>query len=132
MSIRFEQFDKDEHYPELRSWWNARAELGPTLAMIPETSYIMYCDNTPILFISLIMTNTEVVWLENLIGNPEFKNQNRKECGILFLNYIENVARSHDKTRFFCMSTNEKTTQRYIDLGFHKTLDDVSTFVRSI
>ena len=132
MSIRFEQFSTAKHYPELLSWWNAREESGPTLAMIPETSYVMFCDNEPILFISLIMTNTEVIWLENLIGNPEYKGAKRKECANLFLSYIDNVAKTNGKKRFFCMSTNEKTTQRYIELGFKKTLENVSTFVRSI
>lgn len=132
MSIRFEQFNETSHYAELKGWWSQRDEAGPTLQMIPETSYIMYCDNKPILFISLIMTNTEVIWLENLIGNPEYKGQKRKECANLFLSYIENVAKTNNKKRFFCMSANEKTTQRYIELGFQQTLSNVSTFIRSI
>lgn len=132
MSIRFEKFNASDHLEEILVWWAYRGETGPTLEMIPETSYIMFSDNKPILFISLIMTNTEVCWLENLIGNPQQKGPNRKECGALFLSYIDNVAKANGKKRFFCMSTNEKTTQRYIELGFHKTLDNVSTFVRSI
>lgn len=131
MSLRFEQY-KEAHLPTLKGWWTKLNEAGPEAKMIPETSYLMYHNNEPILFISLYMTNASVIWLDNLIGNPDLKGSDRRTCGQLFLSYIDNVAKSHGKDRFFCMSINEKTSARYVELGFTKTLDNVSTFVRGV
>jgi hypothetical protein len=131
MNFRIEQF-KASDYPMLKSWWDFHGEMAPELEMMPETSYIMYFNNEPILSVSLLLTNTPIAWAENFIGNPELKGDIRKECGYIIVHHLEKVAKEHNKTRIFCMSMNKKTTKRYIDLGFNKTLDNVNTFTKEV
>ena len=131
MKTRIEQFTSAD-YPMLQSWWKTANEFAPELNVIPSTSYVMYCNDQPILSVSLIMTNISLAWIDNFIGNPELKGSERKECATILLNHLSKVAKEYGKDRLFCMSMNEKTTKRYIDLGFTQTLSHVSTFVKGV
>lgn len=119
-------------YGLIKSWWDHYKEQAPELTMIPETSYLMYVNNQPILSVSLFLTNGSLAWVDNYIGNPAMKGSIRKECGVILLQYLEDVAKDNCKDRIFCMSMNEKTSQRYIELGFIKTASNISTFIKEI
>ena len=131
MKTRIEQF-KDSDYEMLKSWWAAHNEMAPELHMMPKTTYIMYCEDQPILSVGLIMTSIPLAWIDNFIGNPELKGQNRKECSGILLQYLNKVSKEHGKERMFCMSMNEKTTKRYIDLGFKRTSNNICTFIKGV
>lgn len=131
MDIIIKKFDKTQ-YSMIKEWWNAYKEQAPELDVMPETSYIMFIDNKPILSVSLFLTNGVIAWIDNYIGNPELKGSVRKECGHILLTYLEDVAKSAGKNRMFCMSMNEKTSKRYIELGFNKTCENITTFVKEI
>jgi hypothetical protein len=131
MKTRIEQFTSAD-YPMIQSWWKTANEIAPELHMIPSTTYVMYCDDQPILSVSLIMTNIPLSWIDNFIGNPELKGPTRKECVSILLNHLSKVAKEYGKERLFCMSMNDKTTKRYIDLGFKQTANQISTFVKGV
>ena len=125
------QFE-DKDYDLIKGWWDAAKEVPPTLDSIPETSYIMLLKDEPILSVSLYLTNGKIAWVDNYIGSPSSKGSARKECGLILLKHLEDVAKKHSKDRLFCMSMNEKTSQRYIEMGFIKTLSNVSTFIKGV
>lgn len=131
MMTEIKQFEA-KYYPMIQSWWTVSNEMAPTADMMPETSYIMYLNEQPILSVSLFLTNGLVAWVDNYIGNPEFKGQVRKQCGKLLLNHLEEVAKLNGKNRLFCMSITEKTSNRYVELGFTKTCSNVSTFLKEV
>lgn len=131
MKTEIKQF-KPENYELVKSWWDFYKETVPELKMIPETSYIMYSNDKPILSVSLFLTNSPLAWVDNYIGNPEFKGLHRKECGKLLLNHLEEVSLKHGKDRLFCMSVKEKTSKRYIELGFTKTASNIETFIKGV
>lgn len=119
-------------YELIKSWWEQYSEQAPVLTTMPETSYVMYFDNQPILSVSLFLTNGSVAWIDNYIGNPSLKGSIRKECGVVLLKHLEEVAKENSKDRMFCMSMNEKTSQRYLELGFTKTASNISTFIKGV
>lgn len=131
MNTHIKQF-KSENYPLIKQWWDLAKEQAPQIDMIPETSYLMYLNDKPILSVSLFLTNSPLTWIDNYIGNPELKGSDRKTCGYILLNYLEQVSKAHGKDRMFCMSMNEKTSQRYIELGFIKTASNISTFLKGV
>lgn len=131
MKTSIEQFIPSQ-YEMVKNWWTLHNEQAPELKDMPETSYIMFFDNKPILSVSLFLTNGKLAWVDNYIGNPEFKGSVRKQCGVLLLKYLEDIAKTNDKDRLFCMSIKEKTTNRYIELGFLQTCNNVSTFIKEI
>lgn len=131
MKTEIKQF-KSDNYPLIKSWWEFAKEVAPELNVMPETSYIMYHNEQPILSISLFLTNGCLAWIDNFIGNPEFKGEIRKQCSKLLINHIEEVAKLNGKDRLFCMSINDKTSKRYIELGYDKTCSNVSTFIKKV
>lgn len=131
MNTAIKQY-KSENYQLIKSWWEFAKEVAPESKMIPETSYVMYHNQNPVLSVSLFITNGPVVWVDNYIGNPEFKGEIRKQCGKLLLNHLEAVAKLNGKDRLFCMSINDKTSKRYEDLGFTKTASNISTFLKEL
>jgi len=131
MEIIIKKFDKSQ-YTMIKSWWDFYKEQAPELIMMPETSYIMSVDSKPILCVSLFLTNGPLAWIDNYVGNPELKGSMRKECGHILLTYLEDTAKDAGKDRMFCMSINQKTTKRYIELGFTKTCENITTFIKEI
>lgn len=125
------QFEAKD-YEMIKSWWNSSKEVPPELDSIPETSYIMCLKDEPILSVSLYLTNGKIAWVDNYIGNPTSKGPARKECGMILLKHLEDVAKKHSKDRLFCMSMNEKTSKRYIEMGFIQTLSGVNTFIKGV
>lgn len=120
------------NYQEIKSWWEQAKEIAPDTKMMPETSYMMYYNEQPILSVSLFLTNGPIAWVDNYIGNPEFKGEVRKQCGKLLLSHLEEVAKLNGKDRLFCMSMNDKTSKRYTELGFNKTCSNISTFIKEL
>lgn len=131
MNIKIDKF-KPEQYAMVRSWWDNAKEIAPELKLMPETSYILSYEGTPVLSVSLFLTNGSLAWVENFIGNPEFKGNLRKQLGKMLLNHLEGVAKENKKDRLFCMSMNEKTTKRYIELGFIKTVENITCFTKGV
>jgi len=131
MELSIKKFEQKD-YELVKDWWDSYKEQAPHFTMMPETSYIMYYNNQPILSVSLLLTNTPIAWVDNYIGNPEHKGSIRKECGNVLLRHLEEVAKSNGKDRMICMSINEKTTKRYLELGFIKTASNVDTFVKGV
>lgn len=119
-------------YELTKAWWAHYQEQGPEISMVPETSYMMLIGNKPILSVGLFLTNGPIAWIDNYIGNPDLEGSVRKECGDVLLKHLEEVAKMNCKDRMFCMSMNEKTSKRYIELGFIKTASNISTFIKPI
>jgi hypothetical protein len=119
-------------YELTKSWWDHYKEQAPEYNTMPDTSYIMYNGDEPILSVSLYLTNGSIAWIDNYIGNPKLKGSIRKECGSILLKHLNDVAKKNAKDRLFCMSMNEKTSKRYIELGFTKTASNISTFIRGV
>lgn len=95
-----------------------------------ESTFVAYENGEPQLVCSVIKTNTDIAWLDNLIGNPN-KNRNKtllKE----FLEYMTFYAINSGKSILFCMSKHPKTTELYKKLGFTNTLKNVDTFYKEI
>lgn len=131
MELLIKKFENKD-YELLKSWWGSYKEQAPELKMMPETSYVMYFNSQPILSVSIFLTNGPIAWIDNYIGNPSLKGSIRKECGIVLLKHLEEVSKDNLKDRMFCMSINEKTSERYIELGFTKTASNISTFIKEI
>lgn len=131
MHITIKQYKSDD-YELVKSWWSSANEIAPAANMIPDTSYVLYLSDTPILAVSLYLTNSPLAWVDNFVGNPESKGHQRKECGHVLLSHLEKIAKEEGKSRLFCMSMNEKTSKRYEEMGFQNTCSGIFTFVKDM
>ncbi len=122
-------------FPVISAWWARSGEPGAlTLNMIPpETTWIIELDKQPALVVSLLVMNVPIMaMVENFVGNPELKGPQRRQATVTLLQYIESHARSLGIKHLFCLSNHPKLKQKYEGLGFRRTLDDVSTFIKPL
>lgn len=120
--------------PVISAWWRAQ-EIGElTSDMVPpETTWILELGAQPALVVSLLVMNIPAMaMVENFIGNPELKGPTRALATKYLLQYIESHARSLGIKHLFCLSNHSKLKQKYMELGFSPTLDDVTTFIKPL
>jgi hypothetical protein len=125
---------RESDFAMLNEWWRRHDELGPLPSMVPaETTWVLEIDGCPALSVSLVLTNVpEYCYVENFIGNPELAGPARQSAVADLLQYIEEFARSKGYRRLFCMAHRGPLKQRYQEIGFTQTLDNVGTFSKEI
>lgn len=131
MKIRL--YNKND-FNEITSWWNKANEPSPTEDMLPlDTTFVLESDNKLMLCVSLYLTNAKgVCYLENFVGNPEFKGEQRKEAGKLLLDTVIEYAKLLEYKRIFCFSYRDKLKERYKELGLIPTIGNLQAFVKEI
>jgi hypothetical protein len=119
-------------WPMVESWWKRSGEVAPLPSMMPlESSFIAEVDYKPALAVAVYLTNTpELAYVENFIGNPEMKTQERKVAAFLLAKHISDFAKSRGFKRLLCMTEKPALVSRYLELGFMPTLSGVTTLVR--
>lgn len=122
---------KNSDYEILYTWWLKANEPAPLPGMLPENStFILEENNKPLASICIYFTNTkEIAYLENLVKDPEFKN---KQAIQQLVEFSENFAKELGYKRLICLTRKEKLKNRYQELGYQKTLDNLSSFVKEI
>jgi len=129
MNIRL--FNKND-FEMIKMWWNEAQEMPPTIEMLPEEStFILEVNNEPQVCITVYLTNTNyVAYLENFIKNPNLKDS--KEYTKKIVEHAENFAKQKGFKILVCLSYKEKLKQRYQDLGYINTLNNLSGFAKEV
>lgn len=119
-------------FPMITKWWEMSGELGPLEGMLTKDStFICYVGDTPGLCVTLYLTNSpDVCYVENFVGNPEVRGALRRDASLYLSNYIAAFAQSKGYRFLLCLAHKEPLKQRYEELGFTRTLDNLSSFLR--
>lgn len=125
---------KNSDYGEIWKWWIEQNEIPPLPDMMPEeSSFVFEFDGVPILAVALYLTNTkEVCYIENLVGNPKFKSPARKNALAMLIDHLEKFAKEKGFKRLIMLSYRDGLKKRYQELGYSKSLDNLSSFVKEI
>lgn len=130
MNYRIEQFDAEKHLAIMNSWAAAHGDIPFHMDQLPPTTFVAYENDEPQMAISIILTNTKVAWIENLVGNPN--NQRSKMLNFALYEHMLTVCRDNGKRLLFCISRNPATSLYFQKYGFIKTLSGVETFFKEI
>ena len=116
----------------LQSWYNNIGwELKET-SLPTDTTYILEVDNIPVLSACLFLMNCkDASMVENVIGNPEYKELRKGKLPLL-INHLENEAKNLGYNTLVIFSFEDKVKSIYENLGFKKTLENVTTFAKEI
>ncbi len=120
---------------EMIKWWaEYYFETPPTKEMLPlNTTFICEINKIPSLTVTAYYTNCkEVSYLEHYFGNPDMEGPLRKEAGQRLLGYVSELAKNMGFKRIVCLGYKEKVKKRYEEMGFIKTLDNLSSFVKEL
>jgi hypothetical protein len=71
-------------------------------------------------------------YVQNFIGNPNFKGPIRKQAGELLQKHIEQFAKELNIKRLICYTYKDKIKDRYKELGYQPTYDNITSFVKEI
>jgi hypothetical protein len=126
---------KKSDFPVISRWWSEQNEVGPTELMMPEeSSFIVESEFAePIAAVTIYMTNSKQFCLvDNLVGNPTFYGQYRKDAIAHLQSYLEKWASSKGYLSLMCMAYKPQLTKRYEDLGYMQTLSGVTTMIKNI
>ena len=77
------------------------------------------------LLISAFLTNANIAYIENFISNPSFEKSNRKEATQLLLNHTFKYVKNKGYNYVVGFSLYEKLANRFVSMGFDKSIKNV-------
>lgn len=122
---------KNEDYEMIKSWWiEANEPFPPKELMTEDSTFILEINNKPLMSVMLLLTNSSLAWLTSFIKDPKFKDS--KEASKFITNYAENFAKEKGYKTILMFSYTDNLKQRYQNLGYIKSADNISSFVKRI
>ena len=110
----------EQDYKMLVSWWKWWRWSPPAITLLPDNGtggLIIEKNNEPIVAGFLYFTNSEMVLLEWIISNPEYKQKDRKDTIEFLIKVSETLCKKQNKKHMFTIGRNK----HLIDI--HKKLD---------
>lgn len=118
----------DEVYKIMCDWWNSYEFPRIPRKSLPDTTYIVYKDNIPVIAGSLyLLRSGNLAWVSWVISNPEVRGTVREEGFADLINIIENVAKANGVDLLFTVALRNKTKflKKYTNNGFTVQTEDV-------
>lgn len=126
-------YQKDD-YATIKRWWEASNEAIPGMELFPEEStLVLEVNNVPAFALIIFLTNSkELCYFEGFIGNPEIKGKERKDASDKLAEAAFAFAKGLGYKRAITFSYVDKVKNRIEELGFTRTLDNLSSFVKEL
>lgn len=118
----------------LTRWWEASEMYGFSWNYLPrDTAYMAEVDGIPGAVISVYKTNIkEYAYLECYVSNPEMKKAHRRAATEAVMKHAENQAHSMGYNKLVCLTHVDGLKPRLEELGFLRSLNNVTTFVKEL
>lgn len=129
MKVRFIEMDKD--YSDVCSWWQNQAWPVIPKEALSTTGFIVENNNQKILAGWVYHTNSNTALLEFLVANPEIKGDVRDEAFDAFFDVVFKYIELSNFKNIFMSVVHPKLKDRLEKVGFKKTDENVTNFVRS-
>ncbi len=116
---------QESDWETLQSWWTKWEwpEMNRDLLPLNGLGGLMIFKNEiPVVSGFLYLTNSSVAWMEWIISNPEYRDNDRKEAIELLIKELENVALSMNKTIILSVGRNKGLINAHRNLGY--VIDD--------
>lgn len=106
----------------LVEWWDSWPEWqAPPKDFLPDDGnggIMVEKNNIPIVAGFLYFTNSNVGWLEYVISNPDYKEQDRSEAIKLLITAAENVFKGQGVKYVFSIGRNKHLINKHKELGW--------------
>jgi hypothetical protein len=113
----------------LHEWWKAWKWPPVTKDLLPLNGLgglMVYKDETLIAAGFLYLTNSKVGWIEWVVSNPEYREEDRKLSLELLVSSLENVAKNQGCSIVLSIGRNKGLLSVHKSLGY--TIDDNPSF----
>lgn len=130
MNVRF--FRPDADYSMVSAWW--RAWKWPVLPLdaLPKTGVIVSSNDIEVCAGWLYQTDSSIAWLEFIISNPKYREDDRSECVDALIGTLLTLAREAGYKNVFTSTNAAALVKRYERNGFSVTDSNVTHLMRGI
>lgn len=128
MQVRFIEMDKD--YSDICSWWEQHQWPIIPKEALSTTGFIVENENQKILSGWVYHTNSNTALLEFIVANPKIKGEDRDKAFDVFFDVVFKYVELSNFKNIFMSVIHPKLKTRLEKVGFKKTDDNVTNFVR--
>lgn len=111
----------EEDYDSLVSWWKWWRWTPIPKNFLPDNGtggIMIQKENIPIVAGFIYYTNSDAVFVEWIISNPKYKDNDRKEAIEMLLNTIEAICKEQGKKYMFSIGRNQSLINTHKKLGW--------------
>jgi len=118
---------RESDWETLVGWWSSWEEWKtyPPKEMLPMNGIgglIVESEEQPIIAGFLYLTNSKIAWLEWIISDKNYRNENKKEALELLISSLESIAKNTGAEMIFSVGKNKSVLNAHKRLGY--TIDD--------
>lgn len=120
---------------KIKSWWDAAEMRGFHEGFIPhDHAYVVYdnTDNARALLCLYTTNISEYAYLECFVSDPTLETAHRREVTEFLVEYVENKAKQLGYRKLICLTHIDPLKPRYEALGYQRSLNNVTTFVKEL
>jgi len=125
----------DTDYNALVGWWKFWRFPAPPKDYLPENGcggIMVSKDGINICAGFLFLNNSKIAWLEFVISNPEYRENDRKEAIEYLITVLCDLAKNKGYKAVFTSLKNENLINRYEAAGFTKSPHKTTEMVISL
>lgn len=99
-------------------WWRWPEVSKDTLPLNGCGGLMVYKDETPIVAGFLYLSNSKVAWLDWIVSNPNYRQQDRKQALETLISSLEEVARQQGYSIIISIARNKHLIETHKKLGY--------------
>ena len=120
---------QESDWETLQEWWAKWNWPAITKEMLPLNGcggLIVCKGNIPVVSGFLYLTNSNVAWMEWIISNQDYREEDRKEALEMLISGLEDIALSVGKTIILSVGRNKNLISTHKKLGY--TVDGEASY----
>jgi hypothetical protein len=111
----------DDDFPKLIEYWKFWRFPAPKKEYLPDEGrggIMVHKDGINICAGYLFFTNSKIAWLEFIVSNHEYKENDRKEAICFLINELTHIAKSKGFKIVFTSIKNQNLINRFKECGY--------------
>lgn len=122
MSLSVRILEKED-YETLSKWWNDWGWLPPPRDFLPLDGLcgaMVESDGRPVVGGFMYNTNSKVAWIDWVISDRSYRDDDRKEAIALLLSFLESLAKETGAKYLYALLKHKGLQDTYVSLGYVK------------
>src|SRR5262245_1369230 len=122
----------EEIYQTISQWWQARQWPTIPRSSLPKSGFMGFIDGKPILAAYLYATDSDIGLFEWVISAPDSKPEERDAAFQAVAESIFEKAKEKGLRALFSYTSQPNLSKRFLRVGFIKTDDNISNFLKMV
>lgn len=113
----------DDDYPTLAAWWKWHRFPAPAKELLPDDGrggLLLLVDDIPVCAGYIFFTNSKFAWIEFIVSNPEYRENDRAVLLQHLINELTEIAKSKGYLVAYTSLKKESLIEHYEACGYSK------------